>query len=146
MQRAHPGEDDAVDVTPALDSPLTVDRPRADFVAGRLSGARCTDCATPSWPARAVCHRCGSPSLVAERFSATGALITHTTVHVPRPGLETPYTLGQVQLDDNGPVVFGHVRNLPEDATVPCPVRLQLADDSSAMPWYWFQPDGERSP
>lgn len=132
-----------MDVTPAVDSPLlTGARPRADRAAGKLSGARCQSCATPSWPARAVCHRCGSHALEAESFPATGSLITYTTVYVPRPGLEIPYTLGQVHLEDNGPVIFGHVRGLTVDAKVPCRVRLVLAEHPENVPWYWFQPDG----
>ena len=132
-----------MDLRPALESPLTGERPRADRAEGKLSGARCTNCEAPSWPARAVCHRCGSPGLTAENFSVSGSLITYTTVHVPRPGLETPYTLGQVHLEGNGPVIFGHVRRMANDATVPCRVQLVLARDPDDVPWYWFQPDGE---
>ena len=128
-----------MDVTPALRSPLTSDRPRADHEAGRLSGTRCPSCAAPSWPARSICHRCGCPALDVEEFSPSGSLLTYTNVHVPRPGLETPYMLGQVHLDANGPVVFGHVRGLAQATKVPCPVRLVLADPGT-VPWYWFQP------
>lgn len=130
-----------MDVTPAMGSPLTAERPRANLAEGRLAGARCTNCDTPSWPARALCHRCGSPALRPEDFSVNGSLITFTTVHVPRPGLETPYTLGQVHLEGNGPVVFGHVRGLAQGAKVPRQVRLRLAEDTESVPWYWFQPD-----
>ncbi len=133
-----------MDVTLALDSPLTRDRPRVDRAQGKLAGARCANCQTPSWPARAVCFRCGSPSIMPETFSATGTLVTFTSVFVPRPGLETPYTLGQIHLDDNGPVVFGHVRGLPKAATVPCTVRLGLAEEPDRTPWYWFEPDLDR--
>jgi uncharacterized OB-fold protein len=129
-----------MDVKPAIDSPLTADRPKADLRAGKLSGSRCTACAAPSWPARAVCHRCGSPALRYENFSEAGSLITYTTVYVPRPGLQTPYTLGQVHFEDNGPVVFGHVRGLANHEKVPCRVRLALAEDPVLMPWYWFVP------
>lgn len=134
-----------MDVRPAMESPLTGDRPRADHAAGRLAGTRCTSCSAPSWPARSICHRCGSPALQSEKFSPTGSLLTYTTVHVPRPGLETPYTLGQVHLDADGPVVFGHVRGLAKNAKVPCRVRLVLAEDTDNVPWYWFQPEGGQS-
>jgi uncharacterized OB-fold protein len=138
-----------VDVTAALHRQLTQDRPRADHSSGRLAGARCLVCRAPSWPARSVCYRCGSAELAAVSFEPTGSLLTYTTVWVPRPGLETPYTLGQVHVDDDGPVVFGHIRGLPEATAVPCRVRLFLADDPAATPWYWFGPEHDpdgRSP
>ena len=70
--------------------------------------------------------------------------MTFTTVHVPRPQFEVPYTLGQVQIDGDGPVVFGHVRGLAEEHTVPLRVSLGLAEDPNDVPWYWFEPiEGE---
>ena len=128
-----------MDLSVAVHAALTQDRPRADWDRGCLSGARCTACGTSSWPARSVCYGCGSANLEAVRFAATGSLLTYTSVWVPRPGLEVPYTLGQVHIDD-GPVVFAHVRGLPEGATVPCPVRLVLSGDPSVTPWYWYEP------
>jgi uncharacterized OB-fold protein len=70
-------------------------------------------------------------------FEPTGALVTFTTVWVPRPGIEPPYTIGQVKLDD-GPLVFGHVRGLAADAHVPCPVRVVVAEKDDAFPPFWF--------
>ena len=131
-----------MDLTPALEAPLTGERPRADRATGRLSGSRCTGCAAPSWPARAVCHRCGSAALRPEQFGPAGTLLTYTVVHVPLRDLEAPYTLGQVRLDPDGPVVFGHVRGLPDGVTVPYPVRLVLSGDPAETPWYWFRPNG----
>jgi len=64
-------------------------------------------------------------------------------VWVPRPGLDVPYTLGQVHVDADGPVVFGHIRGLHDGAEVPCPVRLFLAADRGETPWYWFQPEDD---
>ena len=128
-----------MDLSSALDVIGSDQRPRADREQNRLIGTRCNECNVPSWPGRAICHHCGSPDLATETFSATGRLTTHTTVHVPLPGLEAPYMLGQVQLDDNGPSVFGQVRGLPADAAVPCTVTTALGDPV-ATPWYWFEP------
>ena len=134
-----------MDLTPGLQSPLTGERPRVDYEQKYLVGARCTNCETPSWPARSVCHRCGSAALALANFKPTGSLITHTTVWVPRPSLDVPYTLGQIELDGNGPVVFGHVRGINGEFKVPCPVRLFLAKDPDTVPWYWFEPDQRAS-
>jgi uncharacterized OB-fold protein len=69
-----------------------------------------------------------------------GQLITYTTVHVPRPGLTVPYTLGQVSIP-NGPLVFGQIRGMDGHPALPLPVHLALAnEDSVPGPWYWFEP------
>jgi uncharacterized OB-fold protein len=71
-------------------------------------------------------------------FEPTGTLLTFTTVWVPRPGLEPPYTIGQVKLDD-GPLVFGHVRGLSSNTRVPSPVRVAISADEQAVPPFWFE-------
>jgi uncharacterized OB-fold protein len=125
----------------ALDVPGTAQRPRID--GGALSGSRCAECGATSWPARAVCHLCGSPSMEPERFSSRGTLLTHTEVWTPRPGLEVPYRLAQVQIED-GPAIFCHVRGLEPGRLIPLPVRLVLAADEAAVPPFWFEPEEER--
>jgi uncharacterized OB-fold protein len=75
-----------------------------------------------------------------------GDLITYTTVHVARPGLEVPYTLGQVSLPD-GPLVFGQVRGMSGEPALPLRVRLALSSDPAVPgPWYWFEPTGQVTP
>jgi uncharacterized protein len=127
-----------VGLSRALDAKGSSSRRRSDPDTGSLVGTRCSSCSAPSWPGRAVCHQCGSAEVHEEVFSPSGTLVTHTTVHVARPGLEVPYMLGQIQLDDDGPLVFGQVRDISADAAVPRPVvvRLGVSDDS---PWYWFE-------
>jgi uncharacterized OB-fold protein len=127
-----------MELTAALDAPLTATRRRADRSAGALVGGRCADCRTTVWPRRAVCFACGSAAMVEEELAATGTLLTHTTVSVPRPGLETPYTLGQVEIDD-GPRVFCHVRGVGENTTVPCAVAVAFAERDDAVPLFWFE-------
>lgn len=129
-----------MELSAALEQLPTGERLRVDRVSQCLVGSRCADCAAPAWPARAVCHRCGNAKVDLVPFAARGRLLTFTTVHVPRPDLATPYTLGQVRIDDNGPVVFGHVRGVADEAPVPLPVRLRLDPDPDATPWYWFEP------
>jgi uncharacterized OB-fold protein len=126
-----------VDLSAALTVEPTTTRPRSDRDANALVGSRCLSCRTPSWPGRAICHQCGSADLVSETFSRTGTLITHTLVHVPRPGLVTPYMLGQIQLDAEGPLVFGQVTGLEADAPVPTAVHCVLGQPGD-QPWYWF--------
>lgn len=128
-----------MDLTAALEATPTQERPRVDRDAGRLVGSRCQNCGTASWPGRAVCHRCGSAAIEGLAFESTGTLITHTTVWVPRPGLEPPYTLAQIDLPE-GVRVFAHLRELTPEHRVPFPVRLVIAPEETAVPPFWFVP------
>jgi uncharacterized protein len=126
-----------VGLNAALTVPLTGDRRRED---GRtLVGSRCARCLAASFPARAVCHSCGTAAPSEEVFASTGTLVTYTTVHVERPGLPAPYILGQIALDDSGPVVFGQVRAADGPLTAGLPVRVVVAP-AGAVPRYWFAP------
>ncbi len=127
----------------ALDMPPSRSRSRVDREAGLLRGTRCRNCGADSWPARSICQRCGQATLEFWDFGPTGVLITHTEVWTPRPGLDVPYRLGQVRLDD-GPLVFTHVRELREGEQVPLPVRIELAERADAVPPFWFVPAGDR--
>ena len=69
----------------------------------------------------------------------TGTLLSYTKVWVPRADLPTPYTLGQIRLDD-GVTVFAHVRELPEGVHVPMPMRLKVSPAGSPGPVFWFEP------
>lgn len=121
------------------------DRQRVDRSTGRLVGSRCEACGAASWPARAVCERCGSAHVVVAEMSTTGKLVTFTTVHVSRAGLPAPYVLGQVDLPD-GVRIVAHGRGFTEAHRVPMPVRLVLADAEDAVPPFYFEPmDSERA-
>jgi uncharacterized OB-fold protein len=123
----------------ALELPGTASRTRLDRERGQLVGSRCAACGATAWPARAVCHRCGEVAELDARFGPDGTLLTHSRVWIARPPLEPPYVLGQVEVAA-GPVVFVHVRALPEEARVPLPVRLAIAADADAVPRFWFEP------
>lgn len=127
-----------MDLSAALAMPPTGQRPRLDHGAGRLVGSRCQACGATSWPARAICNRCGAAAIEQLPLARTGTLLTYTEVWVRRPGLEPPYTLGQVHLDD-GPLVFTHVRGLAEDSRVPLPVQIAIGEEG-ALPAFWAEP------
>lgn len=127
-----------MELNPALDWAPTAERPRTDRLGQSLVGSRCSACEATSWPARAICQQCGQAATETAHFGPAGTLISFTTVWVPRPGLEVPYTLGQVVVKD-GPAVFGHVRGLPGDARTPLNVTLHVADDD-VVPPFWFEP------
>ena len=127
-----------MELTAALEMAPTGLRPRLDRERKRLIGSRCADCGATSWPARAICNRCGSAAIEGTALSRSGSLLTYTEVWVERPGLEPPYVLGQVELDD-GPVIFTHVRGLASGSRVPLPVTI-AAGEEGAVPPFWVEP------
>lgn len=122
-----------------LDIANTTARPRYDREAGALVGSRCERCLATSWPGRAVCHRCGYAPTSITSFARTGTMLSYTTVWVARPGVTPPFTLAQVKLDD-GPIIVGHARELPEGTRVPLHVVLVLGKDPEMTPLFWFEP------
>jgi uncharacterized OB-fold protein len=67
-----------------------------------------------------------------------GTLLSDTAVHVPRPGFQVPYTLGQIAIDDV--IFFAHVRGLPESARVPLPVTVVVPPEREGPLDFWFEP------
>lgn len=128
-----------MDLSPALDATPSLQRKRFDPERERLIGSRCESCGTVSWPARAICHHCGSPDCAELELSPEGSLVTYTTVWVARPNLPAPYTLGQVDLPE-GVRVFVHVHGLADGMLVPTPVRLVRAEEHDTVPPFWFEP------
>jgi len=114
-------------------------RSRINRATGRLIGSRCENCGSVSWPSRAVCQRCGEAATRKLDLSDRGTLITFTSVWVPRPGLPTPYILGQVDIED-GVRIFAHGRRITEEHHVPLAVRIVLNEVSDVVPPFYFEP------
>jgi len=131
-----------MDLIGALEAPLFGARRRWDLSTGRLVGTRCTACGSVSWPGRPICQRCGAAAAEEVQLSDNGTLITYTTVWVPRPGLTTPYVLGQVDLPE-GVRIFAHGRGLTETHRVPLRVRLILAEQPENLPPFVFEPEDD---
>jgi uncharacterized OB-fold protein len=69
----------------------------------RLEATRCGTCGTLAVPARFRCLGCGSEEPTDTVPLPRDAVVyTTTTIHVPVPGLVTPYTLVLVELGDTG--------------------------------------------
>jgi uncharacterized OB-fold protein len=69
----------------------------------RLEATKCATCGTLAVPARRRCLRCGSEEPTESIALPRDAVVyTTTTIHVPVPGLVTPYTLVLVELGDTG--------------------------------------------
>ncbi|MGF6261186.1 putative OB-fold protein [Paraburkholderia youngii] len=84
----------------------------ASVVRGRkgwsLLGAKCSDCETQIYPVLTVCPQCGGRDFVASPLPAIGTLYCHSVVHMGPRGVDTPYTVGYVDLSDSLRV-FGRI-------------------------------------
>jgi uncharacterized OB-fold protein len=80
----------------------------------RLLAARCTTCGTLSYPHRLRCLGCGSEAPVdSVPLPREAQVYTLATIHVPVPGLATPYTLVLVELGDSGVRLLGRLTGAP---------------------------------
>jgi hypothetical protein len=117
-------------------------RRNLDRERGLLVGSTCPCCGASSWPGRVICHRCGKDMTLDVELPATGTLLSYTRVWVARPGLPSPYTLGQIEIADA--VFFAHVRGLADDAKVPTPVQVVISPTPSDAIAFWFAPVDSR--
>jgi uncharacterized OB-fold protein len=80
----------------------------------RLVAARCTSCGTLSYPQRLRCLGCGSEAPVdTVALPREAEVYTLATIHVPVPGLATPYTVVLVELGDSGVRLLGRLTGAP---------------------------------
>jgi len=80
----------------------------------RLEAARCTACGMLAYPERYRCLRCGSEGGVEHvPLPREAAIYSLATVHVPVPGLATPYTVVLADLGDSGVRVIARLTGAP---------------------------------
>jgi len=80
----------------------------------RWQAGKCTKCGTLAMPPRYHCLGCGvDDSWEYTPLPYTGTVYTTTTVHVPVPSLESPYTLAVVECDGVDVRVLMHVTDMP---------------------------------
>jgi uncharacterized OB-fold protein len=79
-----------------------------------LKAARCRTCATLSYPPRYRCLGCGSeePTELVD-LPREAEVYTCATIHVPVPGLTSPYTLVIVELGETGVRVLVQLTGAP---------------------------------
>jgi uncharacterized protein len=97
---------------PALESPTRRATPGPDIKLSfaaydrafdaklRWEAGSCPACGTLAFPPRFRCLGCGEEGTAGlVPLPRTGSVYTATTIHIPVPGLSSPYTLAVVQLD-----------------------------------------------
>lgn len=87
--------------------------PKLHWQAGK-----CTTCGTLAFPPRRHCLGCGGDDTWGlTDLPRTCEVYTDATIHVPVPGLQTPYTLAVVELDDVGVRALVTVTDVPAGTT-----------------------------
>jgi uncharacterized OB-fold protein len=121
---------------PHMDLPRVENRIRWDSQGQCLVGAECGNCGTLIWPGRTGCPACGAFEMKEAAVARGGDLLSWTRVFVPLAGIEAPFILAQVRLDD-GVLLFGHLHGTPESGAR----RVTVHVDESQRPPFWFQLD-----
>lgn len=80
----------------------------------RIKGGQCSSCGQLHYPYSRFCMTCGS-EVDQRAFATAGTVYSFTTVKTKAPyGLPEPYTVGYIELKENGLQVFGLFA--PQDA------------------------------
>jgi len=74
---------------------------------GVLKIQRCQDCGTWVFPAQPICRNCRSENVAPETVSGRGTIFSISVNYQPwAPGLEVPYVVARVKLDEVGDTVL----------------------------------------
>lgn len=118
-----------------------------------LVGSRCSACGTACLGERTTCAACGARDAMRHcRLGERGRLYSFTTVFRSFPGVDVPFVMAVVDLDE-GVAVRGTLHDAdPAELRFGMPVRLVFRDsgqrDSTGAQWiaYAFVPDREAMP
>ena len=105
--------------TPEPSRPLPVPTPETAHywegtARGELRLQRCRACETTYFPPQPFCPACSSADVDVVRSSGRGSLHTYVITHRPAPGLDPPYVIGVVELEE-GPRLLTNVVGVEPD-------------------------------
>ncbi|MBE0480402.1 MAG: Zn-ribbon domain-containing OB-fold protein [Dehalococcoidia bacterium] len=80
----------------------------------KLLGLKCRKCGSFTAPPKKVCMECTSEDLDIVQLSGKGEVRTFTVIRVPPEGLDAPYVIGMVELDE-GPWLMGNIVDVNPD-------------------------------
>lgn len=111
----------------------------------RLLLQECHACNHRQHYPRYVCTSCGATDLGWAPSTGAGAVDTYTVVHrAPREGVEVPYVVARVRLED-GPVLLTNLVDVaPDQVSIGAPVTLAWRDlpDGRSLPVFVPAIDG----
>lgn len=94
----------------------------------RLEAGKCRQCGKIYYPSRQVCGECHSREFEALKLSANGKVISFTVIRVapPRFDLQTPYTVGIVEVDPGVRLMTQIVDCDPDEIEIGMPIKLEF--------------------
>ena len=100
-----------------------------DLEKGRFFGLRCPSCGTVVFPPAGVCRECGGTHLDDIPLSGKGAIRTFTVIRVAPEGMEPPYVVALVELEE-GPWVMGNLLGMDAAETEMAVIGKEVTLDS----------------
>ncbi len=110
--------------------------------AGELRLQRCGDCGTAYFPPRPFCPKCGSRNVSVFAASGKATLYSYVISHIPAPGLEPPYSVAVVTLEE-GPRMMTNVvgcEQAPEALTLDMPLEAVFEAQTDEITLPFFKP------
>ena len=81
---------------------------------GKLLGLKCNECGAHTTPPKKVCLECASEDMNVVDLKGTGEIKTITTIYVSPEGMQPPYSIALVELDE-GPWLMGNIVGIDPD-------------------------------
>lgn len=107
-----------------------------------LAILRCATCRFFVHPPREGCPACGSPSLAPERVCGRGRVHTYTITHRPVPGVQSPFVLVLVELEEQrGLRVLANLRGCAlDEVRIGLAVEVEFEDVGGGITLPQFRP------
>ena len=108
--------------------------------AGELRLQKCDDCGTVFFPPRPFCPHCSSRNVSVFAASGKATLYSYVISHIPAPGLEPPYSVAVVTLEE-GPRMMTNIVGCDQtlEALVldmPLEVTFEAQTDEITLPFF----------
>lgn len=107
---------------------------------GELRLQKCNSCNESYFPPRPFCPRCSSRNITVFAASGKATLYSYIISHIPAPGLEPPYSVAVVTLEE-GPRLMTNIvgcDQTPEALTLDMPleVAFEAQNDEITLPFF----------
>ena len=107
---------------------------------GELRLQKCHSCNESYFPPRPFCPRCSSRNITVFAASGKATLYSYIISHIPAPGLEPPYSVAVVTLEE-GPRLMTNIvgcDQTPEALTLDMPleVAFEAQNDEITLPFF----------
>jgi len=95
---------------------LTFDQYQQALGEGKFIGLKCESCGETTFPPQGTCRSCGGHRLETAEMKGKGTIRTFTVIRVPPEGMEPPYIIAMVELDEGSWATGRLVGKNPDEA------------------------------